>query len=48
VIGKHFVGMLLGGLVVVEPGIAVGSVEDPFRVVEHKVILGVLWFGHLF
>ena len=47
-IGNDFAGVFLGGLVVIEPGVAVGGVEDPFRPVEHEVILRVLRLGYLF
>jgi hypothetical protein len=33
-------GVRLGGLVIAEPGVAGGGVEDPLSVVEHEVVLG--------
>src|SRR5262249_16643035 len=47
VVGDDLPGMFFSGLVVTEPGVAVGGVENPFRVVEHKVVFRVLGFGHL-
>jgi hypothetical protein len=41
VVGDEFAGVFFGGLVVAEPGVAGSGVEDPFRVVEHEVVLGV-------
>ncbi len=45
VIGDDLLGVFLGGFVVAEPGVAVGGVEDPLRVVEHEVILRVIGLG---
>jgi hypothetical protein len=45
VVGDEFTGVLFGGLVVAEPGVAGGGVEDPLGVVEHEVVLGMIGLG---
>ena len=47
-VGDDLASVFLGRLVVTEPGVAIGRVEDPFRVVKHEVIFGVIRYGDLF
>jgi hypothetical protein len=43
----YFQGMFFGAIIVGQPHIAGGSVEHPFRVIEHEVVLGVGGDRHL-
>jgi hypothetical protein len=47
VVGDQLAGVLFGGLVIAEPGVAGGGVEDPLGVIEDEVVLGVLGLGQL-
>jgi hypothetical protein len=47
VVGDDLAGVLFGGLVVAEPGVAGRGVEDPLCVIEDEVVLGVFGPGEL-
>ena len=45
--GDDLAGVLFGGLVAAEPGVAGRGVEDPLGVIENEVVLGVFRAGEL-